>query len=351
MRKLAITAALALVLTLPLLARAQTSAWQEVWQSERATFLTSVVGRVSVKTLGRDREQKATAEVRAAGGKMRLDYQAGPHKWSLLDDGRRLIRLYPATQVAISLRRPEWITDRALAERNYVARVTGEAEVAGRPVRLLEVAAGNRGPVAWRLWLDRETKFPLKRERYNVDGKLTSGTEYLEVKFGLPVPPDTFAIPAGWRTEELDGGDRRLTPAELSRQAGFLVAQPRYLPPGYVFQGGYLRHRARHGSGAAELRYTDGLRVLTVAQHPPPGGGSAQRGGRRGGRGAGAQFRRGRGGPPEGDRFSRWPGREEMTIVDRGSEKAIRHFSGERVVLVVGDVTAEELVKVARSLD
>jgi len=40
-----------------------------------------------------------------------------------------------------------------------------------------------------------------------------------------------------------------------------------------------------------------------------------------------------------------------MTLVDRGTEKALRYFGAGLVVVVVGDVTADELVRVAKSVE
>jgi len=40
-----------------------------------------------------------------------------------------------------------------------------------------------------------------------------------------------------------------------------------------------------------------------------------------------------------------------MTLIDRGSEKALRYMGKERVVVVVGDLSAEELMRIARSLE
>ena len=40
-----------------------------------------------------------------------------------------------------------------------------------------------------------------------------------------------------------------------------------------------------------------------------------------------------------------------MTLVDRGTEKALRYFGRDLVVGVVGDLTAEELVRVAKSVE
>jgi hypothetical protein len=40
-----------------------------------------------------------------------------------------------------------------------------------------------------------------------------------------------------------------------------------------------------------------------------------------------------------------------MTLVDRGAEKALRYLGRERAVVVVGDLSEEELVRVARSVE
>jgi predicted Zn-dependent peptidase len=40
-----------------------------------------------------------------------------------------------------------------------------------------------------------------------------------------------------------------------------------------------------------------------------------------------------------------------MTLVDRGTEKALRYLGDELVVVVVGDVTKDEIVRVARSVE
>jgi len=333
------------------LAQERPSAWDQVWESEQATARLSLEGRAWTRMRVEGREVKAIALVQAAGGRLRFDYQADGRRWSVIDDGERLIRLFPARQSAVVLPRPAFAADPALAEGNYLARVIGEGRVANRATRLIEVAARGRGPVAWRLWVDQETKFPLKRERYNVDGELTSGTEYVEIRFGARVPPAIFAIPMGWHVLDLDGGGRRLSLPELNRAAGFAVVEPRYLPAGYVLQGGYVQQRGRRGLQAAELRYTDGLRVLSVAQHPRDHGRPRAEGGRGGSPGEGRQHRRGRGGRGGGGWGFGRPGSEEMSIVDRGSEKAIRYFGRERVVVVVGDLTVEELVKIARSVD
>ena len=59
-------------------ALAQSSLWEAVWRSEEAADRASMVGQVRTMTL--EGQRTATARVRAAKGKLRLDYQAGRHR-------------------------------------------------------------------------------------------------------------------------------------------------------------------------------------------------------------------------------------------------------------------------------
>jgi hypothetical protein len=109
---------------------------------------------------------------------------------------------------------------------------------------------------------------------------------------------------------------------------------------------------------SAELRYTDGLRVLTVSQRMRGKDDSGEAGSGlgerrfRGGRSEGGGDRRGR---REGERgrgldFGR-PDSHGMTLVDRGSERALRYFGKHRVVVAVGDLSRRELVRIVTSVD
>ncbi len=388
-----IGAALALVICLcgSALASAPRGAWEQVWRSDAATRGLSLSGVARTTALGERGERSALARVSVRDGKTRLDYEAGKRRWSLIDDGRSLVRLDPDRRQALVLPRPSLVVDRQFAERNYEAAAIGQATIAGRAAQIIEVRARRPAPrpadtpagsgparpgVIWRLWLDRETSFALKRERYNAEGKLTSGTEYAEVEFGAHVDAGIFAIPDGWRVVDADGGGEPLSIAEIERRLGFSVLPPRYVPPGYQLTGRYLRKRGRWEFQAAELRYTDGLRVLSVFQRERERGEREGRGGDHSqARGHGGEH--GRGGSDdtrdrdggrsrpheqgqEGGRResegrrdrggSGLPGAEGTTLSDRGSEKALHYLGTDRVVVVIGDLPAEELMRVARSV-
>jgi outer membrane lipoprotein-sorting protein len=320
-------------------------AWNMVWRSETATERTSVVGRVSTMFASDGRSLSATAQVSAAGGKTRLDYHTDRRSWSLIDDGKQLIDLDPRSKTARVHERPRLAVDRALAERNYTAKTAGRAIVAGRSTTVVEIAPQREGPAVLRLWIDDETGFALKRERHNVGGKLVSGTEYQQVAFGSAVSPDLFHLPAGWTTVRRTAGrGQELGLEDLGRRLGIAVRPPGYLPPGYVSRGAHEAEWGRWRMRAAELRYTDGIRTLSVFERGQArqGGGPRHRRGR-----GGREHRRGGRGRDEGG-FG--PPTQEMTLVDRGAEKALRYFGPSIVVIVVGDLAEDDLTRVARSV-
>jgi len=329
---------LGLLLSCRLAQAAVAPAWDRVWRSEDAIQGLSLEGRVRTMMLLGDRSVQAEAALRVAHGRLRFDYESGNRRWSLIDDGRNLVSLRPTRQKATVLPRPRLAFDRSLAERNYLARQAGSERVADRVADILEICPRSGGVAVWRLWLERGTSFALKRERYNVDGKLTSASECITLRTAA-VPDEAFAIPAGWEREEAWVPGPPLPIEKLSRDLGFPVKSPRYLPAGYVWLGGHRGRESRGRPPAAELRYTDGLRMLTIVE--------GQRGPRRR--------------EPDGDRHRRWeegrPPREPhpppggMTVTRAGGEKVLRYHHGERAVFVMGDLKDDELVRIAHSLD
>ncbi len=333
------------------------SPWSEVWESEAASTRLALTGRARTMTAEDGHSLQAEADVTAAHGKLRFEYRANGRHWSVIDDGQHLIHLLPRRQTALIYDRPGLALDRALAERNYQARVVGDASVAGRQAQMIEIAPKGGGRVVLRLWLDKETGFALRRERYNVEGRLSSGTEYTRVEFGPTIAAEVFKVPQGWQTVRAAETEAGLSAEQLSMRLGFRVRLPAYVPAGYVLVGGYEKEWGRWHMRAAELRYTDGLRILSIFQHrhpdhpgvqPPDHGRHRGRGGDgrgRGRRGGGRGHGRGRGlglGPPR-------PG--DLTLLDRGSEKVLRFFGPEIAVVVIGDLPEEELVRIAKSVE
>jgi hypothetical protein len=146
--------------------------------------------------------------------------------------------------------------------------------------------------------------------------------------------PRDVGPPARW--ELVDGdpeGARRVSPAEFRGRAPFEPRAPRSLPRGFSFQGLYLR-ACPHGCAFGELRYSDGLRVLSVYERQPCGWGrGAGRRGHRAGRGCGY-------GPPD----------RSPVLIDQGQAKTVRHRRADLRIVVTADLTARELLAVIRSI-
>ncbi len=180
------------------LAQAEESAWKLVWRSEAASSHVSLAGQVRTMIAVDGAPRQGTAQVWVAYGKTRFDYTVGTRHWSMLDDGERLIRLQPDTKRARIRPRPQLAFDRAVAERNYLARRVGTQKLLGRPVEVVEIVSRKGGGRVWRLWLDRATSFVLKRERLDPDGRVASSTEFVSVDFRARPARRLFELPAGY---------------------------------------------------------------------------------------------------------------------------------------------------------
>ncbi len=121
------------------------------------------------------------------------------------------------------------------------------------------------------------------------------------------------------------------------------VPMPGYVPPGYrpVTYGVMTTGR---GFRTPAVRYSDGLASFSIfVRGAAMGGGPGAR--RRGwggpGGGGGPRRRQGPGGPPQASAFQVVEDRQQVVIYCSGSRNSY---------VVVGDLAASELTKVARSL-
>ncbi|MCD6218115.1 hypothetical protein J7L05_09710 [bacterium] len=58
-----------------------------------------------------------------------------------------------------------------------------EEKIAGRKTLMIEISAKNYSGNFLRLWIDKETKLPLKKVRIDTDGKIRYSTEYEKIEF------------------------------------------------------------------------------------------------------------------------------------------------------------------------
>ncbi|WP_162606449.1 sigma-E factor regulatory protein RseB domain-containing protein [Jiangella asiatica] len=140
----------------------------------------------------------------------------------------------------------------------YTVRLAGEDQVAGRHTDVVE-ARRQDGSVAARLWIDRETALPLRREAFDDDGYPLSASAFVEVNIGTS--GHCCKTGAGTAVDEVDTFDtdesmlRWNDIAEL-RDEGWHC-------PGEIADGMVL-YEARQVGDAIQLSYSDGVMTVSV---------------------------------------------------------------------------------------
>lgn len=173
--------------------------------------------------------------------------------------------------------------------------------------------------------IDPGTGVAVLRESYRADGRLASRTELRDVRVlspegsSSPVSRSPIGTP--------------ITRSELQTAVGWSPSEVGWVPDGYE-PTGLFRHPGGPDGTYAEQRFSDGLRTLSLFERRQ---GSHGRGAGQAGHGRG----RGRGGPPAA-------GRPQVT--DLGMALSVRQRRGDRVLVLVGDVTRDDALAVLSSI-
>jgi len=284
-------------------------------------------------------ERKARIEQRA--GRRRTEFVEAGQRVVLLDDGQRRWRLEEKRHLATLLGPSQRLADSALFAKNYAVQTQGRETVAGHEALRLAVRCRRTGRIAFRVWVEPTRAVILRYDTFDAEGELAAQTVLVSADLTATPDEQRLSLPPDYRIvkpEQTTG--TQMTPARFSSQADFSPRPPEELPRGYVWQGLYA-YRCPHGRLYAEFRYTDGLRVLSVFERHPRGGG------------------RGRGPAPTGER-GRWgrawrdrpgpPSSSAPVLIDSGLTKSLRQRRGDLVVVVTGDLSLRELVRVLLSV-
>lgn len=322
----------------------------------------------------RGKELHSDAEMQRGPGVIQLKYTSGQFAgWRIIEQDGYVWRVSPDGKAMASPIGPEPglglpAQDGLEVTKSWPTRLAGRWATQyaivpkGQQVGRLEVA------------VDRQTSYPLQMRRYGPTGEIVSETTYSQVQYGV-APPTRVKPPAVAQQREhgrgLGQGAKTTEPALVQTLGGPLL-KPTYIPAGLQLNGFYTRQTRR--GVLAEMRYSDGLRTLVVAQMkiPARAPGAARPGagasnGTRQRPGAAAwerwQQRRAQAGGKAGDRdgdgarsgwWQRWrnngaPG-QPGTGAGRQRRSLVHERRGDRAVLVGGDLPQEELRKVLASI-
>ena len=119
------------------------------------------------------------------------------------------------------------------AKKAISTRVIGEDVIAGRKATILEVTP--EGGLAYRIWVDAETRLPLQKQTAMVHAIQYTFT-YTQIEFAnaIPEPLFTYQLPAGYKEIATNPEQIILDPNDAEAIVGFAPQLPEELPLGYV---------------------------------------------------------------------------------------------------------------------
>lgn len=314
---------------------------------------------------------QSEAEMHRGPGVIHLKYATGRFAgWQIIEQDSQVWRVSPDGKPSASPIGPD--PGMGLpAHANLQVSSAGMTRVAGRWARRYVIVPPAESVGRLVVAVDAKTFYPLRMQRFGPHGRLVSETAYRDIQYGV-APPVRQRVPAVAQERGLRGngsGVAKTTEQQLVKLLGGPLLKPTYLPQGLQLRGFYSRQTRR--GFTAEMRYSDGLRTLVVAQLKAPrrraeraGDGNARPAGARGGAAAGRPRDGGAAGgqqrPADRGKERGWwqrfrgEGGTGAAAGEGGAGPAgralLRERRGDRVVLVGGDIAPEELRKVLDSV-
>jgi hypothetical protein len=136
--------------------------------------------------------------------------------------------------------------------------------IARRPCVELIIREKN-GDIRKRLWVDASTYVVLKSENYTPAGRITSSTELKCIKYVPSLPDSLFELPRGAKRSDFQQYTARsMSIEQVSREVGFKVVLPRYVPDGYMLKGREVLYVPGSSRKVAFLRYSNGLDRISI---------------------------------------------------------------------------------------
>lgn len=289
---------------------------------------------------------KVEAHLAREGGRSARTFRRDSEEAIVVDTGTEVLRLDPQRKRITAIQTEPRPRDAERLLRSYRPREVGQVVLAGRPARVVTLTSRHRGNLARKLWIDEQSRIILRTESYDADGELVGRTTLSDIRLGPPKEPIPSAKD-GWERVAAVRDAKPASAGEAERALGEPPLVPAFVPRGYEPQGIYAV-LARGSRRAIELRYSDGLQTLSIYEHRR---GWAGRGGpQRGPRTGSPAERAGHHGRKPGERRHDGPGRRTPALLDRGAVKAVRVFENDIVVVIVGDLTSDEIARMGKSL-
>jgi len=284
--------------------------------------LVSHTGMLKTEVFLGDKTSSSIVEIQQKEGKVRTNYKSGTSSGlSIIDDGKKTITINSKNNTVVVSSIPDLSNDISLLLLNYDVIMKGTEKIAERQARILQIIPKHKGNPSIKLWIDIKTFVILKREYYNSDNTLVSKTFYTQINFNTKINDDVFITPINASYLESDLSAEKTTKDGIP----FSIFEPKYLPVGYILEGYYL-FKPLCGKGV-QLRYTDGLNSISILEVVPPIGWHRM-----------GWFR------------ERGRGMQRCRLIDNLQGRIIRINRDKLNIAIVGDISENELQKIADNI-
>lgn len=340
-RKLAgiFAAALSGVLVSPLLAFAQGggSGDQVLRDAVLAYSKYSYVGQVQNTDFGSQRADSVLFRIEHRAPDMTRRWYLAPESLygdSIISHGDTSYDIDPHTKRIIVMH-DDAIDDQVAMDdnfglllHNYRTVLGADDNIAGR--RAISVLLINKytGETVMRIAVDAETKLVLEKDRYSASGSVAHQMRFEQIKYSQDIPAALFSVPTtGYTRKEGPGhGIPSNDLAAVVRTVGFQAIGPKYLPDGFLPVAGDVTDIK--GVRTLHVLYSDGLRTVSL-------------------------FENARGAAVDLSKFTIHKTKVRTTdaqYVEDGPTTLLAWSSGARHFALVGELSRDELVRIASSV-
>jgi negative regulator of sigma E activity len=338
-RRALLAAALSALLLAPAGARAQGggSGEQVLRDAVLAYTKYSYIGQVQNTDFGQDRADSVLFRIEHRAPDMTRRWYLAPGSLygdSIVSRGDTSYDIDPHTKRIIVMH-DDALDDQVAMDdnfglllHNYRAVMGPDDNVAGR--RALSVLMINKytGETVMRVAVDAQTKLVLQKDRYAASGSVTHTMRFEQIRYTNALPAGLFTVPtSGYKRQE--GPSHGIPSNDLSavvRTAGFHAIGPKYLPDGFLPVAGDVTEIK--GVRTLHVLYSDGLRTVSL-------------------------FENARGAAVDMSKYTVHQtkvGSGSAQYVEDGPTTLLSWASGPRHFALVGELTREELVRIASSV-
>lgn len=141
-------------------------------------------------------------------------------------------------------------------EKVYAVSNAGQSRVAGRTADFLEVVPRDAHRFGYRLWIDRDSRLPLRYEVVNRKGNALESVEFVDLETGIKAPRELFVPPSG-------PAARTLTILRAAKAPMPAVA-PSWLPAGFRVTGSETQQFGDAQGAVSSVTYSDGLAAFSL---------------------------------------------------------------------------------------